>query len=210
MKALKILSLIVILATFAVSIYYYQFLPETLITHWDSEGLPNGTMGKFWGLFLVPIISLVIFLLFIALPYIDPLKNNIKKFMNYYDSLILIILLFLLYLHLLSILWNLGYKFQFNLAFIPAFAFLFIYIGFIMNHLKRNWFIGIRTPWTMSSDHIWEKTHRLGSRLFVASGIISLFGILLPNLTLYLLLMPIILSAVFLVVYSYIIYRKKN
>ena len=60
---------------------------------------------------------------------------------------------------------------------IPAFAVLLFYIGILIKHAKRNWFIGIRTPWTLSSDKVWDKTHALGGKLFQVSAVITLGGI---------------------------------
>jgi len=97
------------------------------------------------------------------------------------------------------------------LALIPAIGFLFIYIGLILKHLKQNWFIGIRTPWSLSNEKVWNKTHKLGSKLFVISGIITLAGILFPPTFMILfILVPILASSIWLIVYSYLIYRKEK
>jgi len=97
-----------------------------------------------------------------------------------------------------------------NIALIPALGFLFFYIGMIMKHLKRNWFIGIRTPWTISSDKVWDKTHKLGGILFRISGVITIFGIFFKNYLLWFVLAPLLVSAVWLIVYSYLEYRKEQ
>ncbi len=208
MKNKTIISFMIVLAMFLISLYFYQFLPDTIITHWDSQGQANGYMAKFWGLFLVPIISLAILLLFLAIPKIDPLKKNIKKFENYYYGFIIIFLLFFLYIHIITILANLGYMFNMMIIIIPAISILFYYLGILMKKSKRNWFIGIRTPWTLSSDKIWHKTHQLGSVLFKISAIISLFGIFFPIYAIWFILIPILIASIYLVVYSYILFRK--
>jgi uncharacterized membrane protein len=210
MNKLKTTAVIIIVLAFLVGIFSYSYLPAQIATHWNAQGEVNGYMGKFWGIFLVPIISIALFLLFILLPRIDPLKKNYKKFMTYYDSFILIFIIFMFYIYLLTLLWNFNIKPNMNIAIIPALGFLFIYIGIILKNVKRNWFIGIRTPWTISNDKVWDKTHKLGSKLFIASGIIALLGIFFPNYMIWFILVPVIASAIICFVYSYIIYQKEK
>lgn len=210
MKKLVLAALLIIIISFVIGIISYNYLPDRLASHWGQNGQVNGYMPKFWALFLMPIISAGMLLLFYFLPRIDPLKNNYKKFRKYYDSFILIIILFLFYIYLLTILWNFKIKFNMNLALIPALGFLFFYIGIILKYLKRNWFIGIRTPWTISSDKVWDKTHKLGSKLFIVSGIITIIGIFFDDFVLYFVLVPVIVSAIWLVIYSYLVYRKEG
>ncbi|MCD6528067.1 SdpI family protein [bacterium] len=100
------------------------------------------------------------------IPKIDPLKKNLEKFRNYFERFFILLFLFLFYLYLLTIFWNLGLRFYIGQAMIPALAILFYYCGVLLEKAKRNWFIGIRTPWTLSSDEVWDKTHQLGGRLF--------------------------------------------
>jgi len=208
MKKMFIAALIIIIISFIIGIASYNYLPNTLASHWGENGNVNGYMPKFWALFLLPIISIGMILLFYFLPRIDPLKKNYEKFRRYYDSFVLIIILFLFYIYLLTILWNFHIQFDMNIALIPALGFLFVYVGVIMENLKRNWFIGIRTPWTISSDKVWDKTHKLGSILFKISGIIMIIGVFFDDFIIYFILVPIIVSAVALVIYSYLVYRK--
>ena len=209
MKKTIIFSIILLVIMFGINIFLFPNMPDRIVTHWNSAGVPNGSMGKFWGLFLFPIITLGIFLLFLALPIIDPLKKNIQEFTRYYDSFILLIIFFFFYADIVTILWNMGLKLNINFFIIPAIGFLFIYLGAILKHIKQNWFIGIRTPWTLSSKIVWEKTHLLGGKLFIISGIITLIGLFFPsNLLIWFILSPIIISAVWLFIYSYLEFRK--
>jgi len=183
-------------------------MPERMASHWNSQGEVDGYLSKFWGLFLMPIVSLAIFLLFLLIPRIDPLKKNIEKFRKYFDWFIVLIIIFLLYIYSLTIFWNLGYRFDMGQMMMPALGILFIYIGTLLKQAKRNWFIGIRTPWTLSSDAVWDKTHQLGSKLFKLAGIIALLGIFIPNYALWLVLVPVIAFSLYLMIYSYFEYKK--
>lgn len=208
MKKSNIIIILITVLSFLAGIYFYPQMPDKMASHWDSRGQVDGYLPKFWGLFLMPIISLAVFLLFLLIPKIDPLKKNINKFRKYFDWFIVLTIFFLLYIYSLSLVWNLGYRFDMGQLMTPALGFLFLYIGVLLKHVKRNWFIGIRTPWTLSSDVVWNKTHQLGSKLFKLAGIVALFGILIPSYTLWPVLIPVISFSFYLLVYSYFEYRK--
>jgi uncharacterized membrane protein len=206
----KLVVIAVIALLFIISAFFYSYLPERVASHWDSQGQVNGYMPRFWGAFLVPIISLGLALLFILIPKIDPLKSNIEKFRNYFDWFIVIFLLFMLYVHMLTILWNLGARFNMLQLMIPAMGLLFFYMGLLLQKAKRNWFIGIRTPWTLSSDNVWDKTHRLGAKLYMLAGIIALLGVLLPKIAIWLVIVPVITASIYTIAYSYFEYKKEK
>lgn len=157
----------------------------------------------------MPLISLGMFFLFISTAKIDPLKENIKKFRKYFDIFIVLIIVFMLYAHSLALFWSFGFRFNMVQAMIPALGILFYYCGILIEKSKRNWFIGIRTPWTLSSDAVWEKTHKLGGKLFKISGIIAFSGIFFLNYAFFIFFIPVIFSAIYTVVYSYIEYKKQ-
>jgi uncharacterized membrane protein len=166
-------------------------------------------MNKFWGIFLLPFIMIGMFAIYFVIPLIDPLKNNIKSFRKYYDGFWILISVFMLYVFALTIMWNTGSRFNFTTAIVPAMAVLFFCMGSFLKNLKRNWFIGIRTPWTLSSDAVWDKTHQLSGKLFKAVAVISLLGLFLRgNAVIFVIIIPVILAAVISVIYSYLIYRK--
>ncbi|OIO41200.1 hypothetical protein AUJ62_03315 [Candidatus Pacearchaeota archaeon CG1_02_32_21] len=210
MNKLRIIAVAIIVLLFLIGMLSYQYLPDKIAGHWNSQGDVDGDMPKFLGIFLVPIIAVGLFLLFILVPKIDPLKENYKKFKNYYDSFILVMIIFMPYVYLLTIIWNFGIKFNMTSTLIPAVGVLFIYIGIILRNIKRNWFIGIRTPWTISSDRVWSKTHKLGSKLFIISGIITILGIFFPKYMIWFILIPVVISSIVCVVYSYLEFRKEK
>jgi uncharacterized membrane protein len=87
---------------------------------------------------------------------------------------------------------------------------LFILMGNLMGKIRQNWFVGIRLPWTLSSENVWNKTHRLGGMLFVASGILLLFGLFLPGIWTYaMLLFSIVAILAGTGIYSYVIYKRE-
>jgi uncharacterized membrane protein len=112
------------------------------------------------------------------------------------------------YIFLLTLFWNLGYRVGMTQAISPAMVILFFFIGAIMNKLERNWFIGIRTPWILSSDEVWKKTYKLGGKLFMFAGIIALLGAFFPDYAIWLIFAPILIVIVFVIVYSYFDYKQ--
>lgn len=208
-KTTNIIFLALIVASFLVGAFLFPQLPEKIVSHWDASGQPNGYMGKFWGIFLFPVIMLGMFVLYAVIPLIDPLKSNIQTFRKYYNTFWIFFEIFFVYIYGLTLIWNLGYSFNLITATIPAIAFLYIFIGSFLKNVKRNWFVGIRTPWTMSNDVVWDKTHKLGGKLFQASGVISLLGLFFRgNIGFFVIIMPVIISALIAVIYSYIVYKK--
>jgi len=194
--------------SFIIGISFYSLLPDKVASHWNAKGEVDGYMSKFGGLFLMPVISLVLLLLFIIIPKIDPLKHNIEKFRKYFDGFIVLMMLFLFYLYILTILWNIGVRFNFVHLLVPIFSIFFYYCGILIQKAQRNWFIGIRTPWTLSNEQVWNKTHKIGGILFKIAGIISLIGILLPEYALFFVICPLIIASLFPVIYSYFAYQK--
>ncbi len=206
MKSIQLVALSVIILAILIGIYFYPYLPDKFASHWNASGEVNGYMTKFWGLFLMPIISLGLFLFFMLILRIDPLRKNIEKFKNYFEGFLLVLIIFLFYLYILTIFWNLGLRFVFTALLMPAFATLSYCIGVLISHSKQNWFVGIRTPWTLSNAKVWEETHKLGGRLFKISSFVILLGIIFLNYAIFFILIPLFLSAMIVVVYSYIIY----
>jgi uncharacterized membrane protein len=206
MKITNIISILLIITSFFIAIFFYDKMPELMASHWNIKWGVDGYMTKTWWLYLMPIISVFIYILYLIIPKIDPLKENIKKFRTCFDNFILVILLFLFYIYSLTIYWNLWYMFKMNLMILPALSILFFYMWILLSHAKRNWFIWIRTPWTLSSDIVWEKTHKLAWTLFKILAILSLFWIFLWNYAFYFVIIPTIFFIVSLIIYSYVEY----
>ncbi len=207
-----IVSIVMILLAVGLSAAVYGRLPDPMASHWGVNDEVNGTISRFWGAFLMPIVALAMLALFLLFPSIDPLKANIARFREVFNTFIAFIIAFLLYIHVLTLVWNLGnHGFRMSTAIVPAIGLLFILAGMLIRRAKRNFFIGIRTPWTLSSDRVWDQTHRLGSVLFIACGILALFGLFFPGATAFtIVIVPILVCTLVLVVYSYIVWAREQ
>jgi len=211
-KTTSIITLIMIALALLAGVALWNQLPDQMASHWNANDEVDGYMSKFWGVFLMPLITLGMLVLFLVLPSIDPLKANIAKFRESFNLFIVLIVAFMLYVHGLTLAWSLGYQdFKMSAAMLPFLGVLFIAVGWMLRKAKRNFFIGIRTPWTLSSDTVWDKTHQLGSVLFMASGALSIVGGFFGGMTAFwLMFVPLIGSSLFLVVYSYVLYRGET
>ena len=202
-KNIQILIIGLMLISFLIGAYLHPYMPEKMASHWDASGNVDGYMSKFWGLFLMPVISTILLLAFMLIPRIDPLKENIEKFRGYFDVFILLLFGFLFYLYMLTMLWNLGYRFNIIQLLAPAFGLIIYYAGVMMENAKQNWFIGVRTPWTLSSEVVWDKTNRLAGKLFKVAGVLAALGTIFPEYAILLVLVPVILAAIYPIIYSY-------
>lgn len=198
-----------VLIAFALGIYFYPQLPAQIPSHWNAAGEVDGYMGKFWGIFLAPFIMLAMALLFSLLPRIDPLKENYQRFRSYYNGFFVLLAVFFLVIQLQVILWSKGVQISPNVIFPIAVGLLFFYIGILCEHAKRNWFIGIRTPWTLSNEKVWDKTHQLGGKLFKIAGVVAIIGAFFGKLAFVFVIVPVLSAAVYTIIYSYFAYQKE-
>jgi uncharacterized membrane protein len=210
-RATLITVLLMIAAATIAGVLLWNRLPDPMASHWNVNDQVDGYMSKFWGVFMMPLITLGMLVLFLVIPNIDPLKANIAQFRDVFNLFIVLIVAFMIYIHILSLRWNLGYTdFGMSKAMLPAMGVLFFFVGYLLRRAKRNFFIGIRTPWTLSSDRVWDETHRLGSVLFMVSGVLAFIGSLFGGtLAFWFLFVPLMGSTLITLVYSYVLYQRE-
>ena len=210
-NATTILALLIIVAQVLISAGTYPFLPPSVPSHFDASGQINGYMPKLLYAILFPGMSILLFIIMRFAMQVGPNLGyrSQRRANTQIVSLILVgILLFMLVIQLLTTAYALGAKVDISLVVELAVSVLFIFLGNYLGKLRRNFWAGIRTPWTLASDIVWERTHRLGGWLFVLVGLIGLITSFFPPLRFYGLFVPLILVVVILVVYSYIAYQR--
>lgn len=202
--ALAILSVVV-------GYYFYPQLPTTIPVHWNMAGEVDRYATKEEGLMIMPIVSLIMILLFFWFPKADPNRENVKFNQPYYEKTVFAITLFLFVIYCATIAVPLGYNVDIGKFVTIGIGVLFIFLGNQLQTIKPNWFFGIRTPWTISNDAIWQKTHRIGARLFNAFGIVLiLFGFIMPVVAIPILLAFAIALAVWSIIYPYLEWKKNK
>jgi uncharacterized membrane protein len=177
-------------------------------THWSASGEANGWSSKLWGAWTLPLIMAVVLVLMRALPYIDPRKANYEKFAGMYDALVILILAFMLGMHIVVLAAATGTPVRMDRIVMPSVGVFFAIMGVLLPRAHPNWFVGIRTPWTLTSDLSWERTHKLGGKLFMTFGILMVAaGLFAPEQAIRVLVIAAIALVVFLFAYSYQVWK---
>ena len=207
----EIIPILLILMSIIASFYFYNNFPEKVPTHWNINGEVDGWSSRGFGAFFLPILLIGMYILFLILPKIDPKKERYAEFGNIYHLFRVILIVFLAFVYFATSFVSLGYNIPIGTIIPAGVGLLFMFIGIIMPKLKSNWFVGIRTPWTLSSEDVWEKTHKFGGKVFIFSGILLILsGFVPPKFVSSLFIFAILFILIGTIGYSYFIYKNKN
>jgi uncharacterized membrane protein len=203
----EILALILVLAGFAMTAALYGRLPERIPSHWNMQGEIDGYASKPFGPFLLPSAMAGLFLLFLALPAISPRGFRFESFRSVWGILQSAILGLLFLIQTLMLLAALGKPVDMTRGVEAGVGLLLVVLGNFLGKVTRNFFVGIRTPWTLASEEVWLRTHRLGGKLFVLAGL-ALFVLGLAGASPAAIGVVVGAAALASVVASYVIYRR--
>ncbi len=209
-KITTLLGLLLVAVSFAFAAWLYPKLPNPMPSHWDAVGRVNGYLPKFWGAFLLPIIMTGIWMLLSILPRAAPKSYRLDGFMDAYGIICLTILGLLFSIATFVLLTAKGERLPMQHIIPVLLGLLLVIIGNYFGKLRKNFFAGIRTPWTLASNEVWTRTHRLGGWLFVTGGLaIVAAGLLAPPVSVPFILIAVI-GVLVIVPYtgSYFIYRR--
>ena len=207
----EIVPLALVAASLVLAWYFYARFPQTVVTHWNIQGQPNGYMGRLGGAFAIPGMLVLMYLLFLGLPWLDPKSERYAEFGKVYQILKIGILAVLLTVYAAAGFYNLGYPVSISTITPWLVGLLLIVIGNYMGKLKRNWFVGVRTPWTLSSENVWNKTNRFGGFAMVLFGSAIIITPYLPKAwSLAVFIGGAALVTVGSLLYSYLAYRAER
>ncbi len=205
-------AILVTLATLAFSWWAWPQLPERVATHWGVNGQPNGWSSPAFAAFLMPAVMALMTLIFAALPNIDPLKKNYEFHGSVYFLLVNVIIGFVGIVQVLILGSALGWPFDMRSVLPILLGALFVFMGNLLPRIRPNWFMGIRTPWTLSSERVWRKTHRIGGYAFTIAGLVFVATAFIPmgrNSTTAM-LVAVFGMVLWPVVYSYLEWRREK
>ncbi len=212
MRPLLIINSLIVVAMAALSAWAWQLIPDgaQFPVQWGLDGQPHRFGSKFEVLLAMPVAAALTTALLWYLPHIDPRRANIEASAKFWNVVAVAVVALLAYLHGLLVLNAMGRNFVMIDYLLPALALMMIVLGNYLGKTRSNWFGGVRTPWSMSSEYSWEHTHRWAGRLFVASGIAALVAWPLTNATtaMAVLTASIVLTAVVAVALSYFFWRN--
>lgn len=206
------LSPVVIAAMAVFAAAVFPRLPAEVPTHFGMSGEPDDWMPRWPGAFMAPAVALGLWLLLLALRRIDPRRSHYERFDQTYWAILNLITLFLATTQALSLGLALGWPVDAGRVMYTLLGVLFLVLGNIMPRLKSNWWIGIRTPWTLESERVWTATHRLGGWSFVLGGLVMILAALfLPAQARGWVAVPaIVLAAGVPLVYSFVAWRRET
>ncbi|MBH0166832.1 SdpI family protein [Fictibacillus sp. 7GRE50] len=205
-------SYLLIALSILIGVFAYPYLPEQMPMHWNIHGEVDGYWDKQYAAFFPPLLMIVLMALFIFMPRIDPKKENYKKFSSSYTIFITIMNVFFLLLQSMTISYGLGVNIDISLVVNLGIGLLFIVLGNYLPRIKHNYFIGVRTPWTLANEKTWRKTHQLSGKLFVVAGILLVAISFLPGIYKFTGMLVVVLSTVLIAtIASYVFFnRYKN
>ena len=205
------LGFIVAAIAIGVAIWAYPQLPPRVATHWNIRGEADGYSSPLMAAAIFPIVILVMAVVVHILPRIDPKGRNYPKFHGTYWLLMNGVLVFMGIMHAAIMASAVGLPVPMRQVIPLALGFLFIVVGNYLGRVEPNWFLGIRTPWTLSSDTVWRKTHRLGAWAFVAGGVFFMASAFVPIARSSALLGPTVAIVVLVpVLYSLYLWKQEQ
>ena len=200
---------ILIGAMFVLAVAAWPSAPDRIPVHWGLSGEPDRYGGKLEGLLMLPLVTLGVYLLMLFLPRVDPRRAAYAMFEGAYGAIRLSVTVFLAFLHGFVLLWTMGEAPDSAVVVPVLVGGLLVVIGNLLGKIRPNWFVGVKTPWTLSSRRSWVKTHRLGGWLFVLLGLASV-GLGLTGAGWANAVVPaaVVACIVWLFVYSYLVWRS--
>lgn len=205
----EIIPIIFIVLSIIASFYFYANFPDKVATHWNYKGEVDGWSNKAFAAFFFPLLNLLMYLLFLIFPYLDPKKDRYAEFTKIYHIFKGLMISVMTIIYFYVGLAGLGYDLPVSVFVPTVIGVLFVVLGNYMGKIKTNWFMGIRTPWTLSNEQVWNKTHRLGGKLFMLLGTFLIFGTFLPATYFWVLfLIGTISVSLIPMIYSYFLYKK--
>lgn len=197
----------VIAATLVGTLVAYPSLPSIVPIHWDAQGHVNG-WGPKWSLFAYgPGMMTFIVLMFSALPWLSPKKFEVDSFRPTYLYIMIVIVAMLAYIQILILIAGLGLMLDVSRAVIGGVCLLIALLGNVLGKVRRNFYVGIRTPWTIANERVWNATHRFAAKTFFAGGLLGLIAVI-ARAPFWAPMTTILIAALIPVVYSLVIYKQ--
>lgn len=189
----------------------YPHLPERVPSHWNIRGEVDAYSSRFFGAFFAPLMSIGLYLLLLVVPLLDPKRESYARFATAYRILRWGLVLFMSAIYAATILYTIGHRIDVGAVVKALTGALFAVIGIAMKEFKHNYFVGIRTPWTLASEEVWEQTHRLGAKVWIAGGLFCLATAPAPGgLGMALYFAAIAAMVVIPIAYSYLLFRRQK
>ena len=197
--------------TLGFSAAVYTKLPAEIPTHWDFRGEINDRTSRVWAAWLMPLVLVTMAIILPRLPALDPRRENYGKFRPSYDLVINASMTLIAAMHVLTLGAGMGWPIPMVRVAPIMVGVLFVVLGNVLPRARSNWMFGIRTPWTLTNDRVWERTHRLGGMTFVGAGLALIISAFLkPTAMVTVLIVASVLASIIPVAYSYFAWRQET
>ncbi len=206
----ELINLVILIIPFILIAIFWNQLPEKIPMHWDFSGNVDSYYNKELGILIIPLFNILMYVLFLALPRIDPRGKNYKLFGKTYKILRYSLNAFMFLIFVLIMLFSLGYDLNIGSIVIYSTIILFLVFGNFLGKIKSNYFVGIRTPWTLENPEVWAATHRLGGKIWVWASLIMLIVAFFLNMQILTIVYFIYIGIIVIIptAYSYVLHRK--
>ncbi len=203
---------ILIILPFLVIPFVWNILPDELPVHWNVHNQPDDYASKPFALMMIPVLNLALYFMFVFLPKIDPRKNNYEHFQGPWAVFRLMFHALMLYLFTIIIVAGTGE--DLNIGFLVVFAVLALLtvVGNYLGNIRSNFFVGIKTPWTLADTEVWQKTHRMAAKLWFGLSIFMMLLVVVIPLPVFFWIFISYIATIVVVplIYSLVIYKKKH
>jgi len=191
------------------SISVYSRLPDRVAVHWNMSGEPNRFASRLEGAFLLPAVMVALYLILQWYPSRDPRAANIAKFRRAYDTIVAATIAFLGVVHALALGQSLGWRVDITTVVLVCAGAMFVLFGNLLPLARSNFIFGIRTPWTLSSEYVWARAHRVGGYAMVAAGLLTMVSAFFARpVGVLVALASMMLAGMIPVVYSYLLWSR--
>lgn len=202
-------ALAILAVMFAATAWVWPQAPDTVATHWGVDGAPDAWGSKATGLLMLPGVALGVWVLMLLLPRFDPGRANYATFGGAYAAIRNVLIAFFAVMHAGALAAALGRDVDMGRLAAPAAGLMLFLLGGFLGKVRPNWFVGIRTPWTLTSKLAWTRTHRVGGWAFVLLGAVVLVaGLISPPVAYAVLFAGSLAAVAFTFAYSYVVWRS--
>lgn len=207
----EFVPLLIIFAAVIFSALTYNLLPETVASHWNINSQPDGWSSRNFHAIFFPGLLFALYLIFNLIPNLDPKKERYQELTKPYLIFRNLIIFVLAIIFVAATLSNLAWPINIGAIAAGSIGLLMIVLGNYLGKIKRNWFVGVRNPWTLSSENVWNKTHRVAGKIFIICGILlAITPWLKPSFTIIAILGGAGILLIFVNVFSYFEYKKEK
>jgi uncharacterized membrane protein len=205
------LGLMFAFAALVFSLAVYSKLPDQVPTHFNLEGEPDDWSSRTLAAFGMPVFASVMVVLFNLFPKISPRRTNLDRFEDTYWIVANVVIAFMAALHVLILGRAMGWPVDITSSTLLGVGLLFMIVGNVLPRTRSNWWMGIRTPWTMENENVWRATHRLAGKTFMLGGGITVVAALLPPaIRPWIAIGALAIAGFIPVIYSYLIWRREK